>query len=73
MNLKPKKIKFHCSIKCPSGRLYEKGIHEVKDITEEDISFVMERQTTVIEWEDSKPKKTPEIKVEIEDRNQLGE
>lgn len=42
---------------CPSGRSYTKGVYEVKNIAEEDLSFVMNRQTTVLEWEKSHPKR----------------
>jgi hypothetical protein len=57
MNLKPKIIKLHCGMICPSGKSYTKGVYEVKNIAEEDLSFVMNRQTTVLEWEKSHPKR----------------
>jgi hypothetical protein len=74
MNLKPKQIKFHCQIICPSGKSYAKGIYKINNINEEDLSFVMDRQTTVIEWEEvrTRPKRNAEVIDEVKN-NTLGE
>jgi len=51
-NQKPVEVKILCTMIGPSGRLYNKGEYKIEDLNEEDVDFILSKQSRVTKWVD---------------------